>query len=101
MLVPTLIDPFSSESSLLVVSPELDRLDSLVLGSISAKALVVEQNRKLPKILPWGEPPGTVLGAENVSLIFTNINIPCKKAATQSIEVSSAPRSDNAVKQQT
>ena len=58
-----------------------------------AKLFVVTQNKKFPKILPWGEPPGTVLGWDNVLLIFTDICLLYKNAATKSIDVSLAPNS--------
>ena len=48
----------------------------------SAKQLVVAQNRKLPRILPWGEPPGANLGVDLDSLILTDIVLPWRKAAT-------------------
>ena len=47
--------------------PELeleDREERPARGSdsILVNASVVTQNKKFPKILPWGDPPGSVLG---------------------------------------
>ena len=64
----------------------------------SAKQLVVVQKRKFPKMLPWGDPPGTVLGLDLASLTFTVIFLPYKKAATQSIVISDAPSSAKAIR---
>ena len=70
-------------------SPEEEELELQVESisglAISANVLVVAQNKKLPRMLPWGEPPGTVRGLEYWPLILTDIFLLCKNAATQSI----------------
>ena len=85
------------ESSELVLRLEAALIGISGLGS-SVKTLVVTQKRKLPKMLPWGEPPGTDLGTEHVYPIFTDILRPNRKAADQSTEISDAPRSVKASK---
>ena len=62
----------------------------------SANLFVVAQNRKFPRMLPCGEPPGADRGSENASEILTDIVRPYKNEATQSTVCSSAPRSVSA-----
>ena len=60
------------------------------LGS-SAKQSVVQQNKKPPSILPWGEPPGTVLGTDRASLILTDMRLLYRKAEVHLTVNSPAP----------
>ena len=63
------------------------------IASSSANLFVVAQNKKLPRIEPCGDPPGTVFGTDILVPTLTDISLPYKKAATQSILIWVAPRS--------
>ena len=74
---------------------DVSDISSSGLGS-SAKQFVVAQNKKFPRMLPWGLPPGASRGVERASLTLTDIVRPCRNDATQSMAVSEAPRSERA-----
>ena len=71
----------------LLILSSLSALDELELSVIvrstgwgnSANLLVVEQNKKLPRMLPCGDPPGTGRGVEYSFPTRTDIDLPYKK----------------------
>ena len=88
---------YESESNVAELD-DVDKVEIVALPSMLTNLSVVAQNRKLPKMLPCGEPPGTGRGLEKVFLTLTLMVLPNRKAAVQSVVVWLAPWSPRAVK---